>query len=236
MTEGDPGAVTGAPDSSEQGSTAKPDDTGSRLLAAAAEVFAEKGYDRAGVAEIARRAGLTTGAIYSRFSGKAELLAAAIKASTPDEFDQLFAEHGFEGDAADILNTVGGHLVERNRNDDASTLLLEAFVAARRDPDVAAMLRSQFDDRRARLADLIDAGKDAGMIDTDVDTQAIVHFAHAVGLGFLLYGAIDVKHPDTASWEQVVARVVAAMNAPATPTAYPTANPTANPTSTPTTT
>jgi AcrR family transcriptional regulator len=51
-----------------------------RLVAAAAEVFAEKGYDGAGVAEIAKRAGLTTGAIYGRFTGKAELLLAAIEA------------------------------------------------------------------------------------------------------------------------------------------------------------
>ena len=37
------------------------------LIDAAAEVFAERGYDGAGVAEIARRAGVTTGAIYSRY-------------------------------------------------------------------------------------------------------------------------------------------------------------------------
>ena len=56
------------------------DPTRDRLLAAAAEVFAEKGYDRAGVQEIARRAGFTTGAIYGRFRGKADLLLAAIAA------------------------------------------------------------------------------------------------------------------------------------------------------------
>ena len=44
------------------------------LIKAAAEVFAERGYAGAGVAEIARRAGVTTGAIYSRYSGKSELL------------------------------------------------------------------------------------------------------------------------------------------------------------------
>ena len=59
---------------------AGPDATANRLIAAASQVFAEKGYDGAGVAEIARRAGLTTGAIYSRFRGKAELLCAAIQA------------------------------------------------------------------------------------------------------------------------------------------------------------
>ena len=40
-----------------------------KLVASAAVVFAEKGYDGAGVAEIARRAGYTTGAIYGRFTG-----------------------------------------------------------------------------------------------------------------------------------------------------------------------
>ena len=49
------------------------DELTERLLQAAAEVFAENGYEKAGVAEIARRAGVTTGAIYSRYSGKAEL-------------------------------------------------------------------------------------------------------------------------------------------------------------------
>ena len=88
----------------------EPDSTTSRLIGAAAAVFAEKGYDGAGVAEIARRAGLTTGAIYSRFTGKAELLCAAIQATVPDEFDQLFAEHAFDGRAKDLLNSVGAHL------------------------------------------------------------------------------------------------------------------------------
>ena len=51
------------------------------LIKAAAEVFAERGYAGAGVAEIARRAGVTTGAIYSRYSGKSELLLEALKRS-----------------------------------------------------------------------------------------------------------------------------------------------------------
>ena len=76
--------VTGA-------STPSGDPTRDRLVAAAADVFADKGYDGAGVQEIARRAGFTTGAIYGRFRGKSELLLAAIEAQSDDEFDQLFA-------------------------------------------------------------------------------------------------------------------------------------------------
>lgn len=187
------------------------DATTAKLVQAAAIVFAEKGYDGAGVAEIARRAGLTTGAIYSRFSGKAELLAAAIQACVPDEFDQLFADHAFEGRAKDILNTVGAHLVTR-ASSPMQPVLLEAFVAARRDPEVADVLRRQFDDRRRRLADLIEAGKATGTIDPDLDTYSIVHFAHAVGLGFLAYDAIGAVHPAAEPWEAVITRVVAALD------------------------
>src|SRR5581483_3785834 len=56
------------------------DDTRQRLLDAATQVFAEVGYDGARVQEIARRAGLTTGAIYGKFRDKAELLVEAIGA------------------------------------------------------------------------------------------------------------------------------------------------------------
>src|SRR3954471_5996047 len=58
--------------------TTAPSDTRQRLLDAATEVFIEKGYEGTRVAEIARRAGLTTGAIYGNFGSKADLLTAAL--------------------------------------------------------------------------------------------------------------------------------------------------------------
>jgi AcrR family transcriptional regulator len=179
-----------------------------RLVVAAADVFAEKGYDRAGVAEIARRAGLTTGAIYGRFSGKAELLLAAIEAQTDDEFEQLFAEHRFEGSATDILTTVGSHLVTEEF-DSGQALLLEAFVAARRDPEVAGLLRAAIARRTEQLTELVDDAKRTGDIDPALDTLSIVRFCHAVGFGFLLLGAADVDRPKAEPWEVLIERLVA---------------------------
>ena len=186
-------------------------DTTTRLVTAAAQVFAEKGYDGAGVQEIARRAGLTTGAIYSRFSGKAELLAEAIRTFTRDEFDQLFAEHAFEGRATDILATAGSHLVTRQPTP-GQAILLEAFVAARRDPEVAVLLREHLDDRADRLRSLVDESKASGLVDPDVDTAAVVHFAHAVGLGFLLFEAVGAEHPSPEHWDAVIDRVIASVS------------------------
>lgn len=42
-------------------------------------VFGEKGYEAARVADIARRSGLTTGALYARWLTKQELFLAAIE-------------------------------------------------------------------------------------------------------------------------------------------------------------
>ena len=49
------------------------DGTPARIAAAAIQVFAEKGYDGASVRDIARRAGLTEGAMYRHFDGKEAL-------------------------------------------------------------------------------------------------------------------------------------------------------------------
>jgi AcrR family transcriptional regulator len=196
------------------------DPTRDRLVAAAAEVFAEQGYDRAGVQEIARRAGFTTGAIYGRFRGKGELLLAAIEAQSDDEFEQLFSEHRFEGKATDIITTVGSHLVTEEF-DNGQALLLEAFVAARREPEVAVMLRRVIQERTDKLTALIDDGKRTGGIDPELDTLSIVRFCHAVGLGFLLFGAVDLGRPEAAPWETLIERLVRAVAQPGTPAGAP---------------
>jgi AcrR family transcriptional regulator len=199
------------------------DPTRDRLLAAAGEVFAEKGYDRAGVQEIARRAGFTTGAIYGRFRGKADLLLAAIEAQSQDEFDELFAEYRSKasgGQATEVLASVGSHLVT-DEFDNGKALLLEAFVAARREPELAEMLRQIMEDQERDLTLLIDAAKSTGGLDEQLDSFSVVRFCHALALGFLLFGALGLDRPDPAPWEQLIDRLIDAVGpegpAPAAP-------------------
>lgn len=196
---------------------AEHDEIREKLIAAAAEVFAEKGYDRAGVAEIARRAGYTTGAIYGRFTGKADLLLAAIDARSDSELDVLFNEHRFDGKVTDILTTVGSHLVTDDSGPD-SALLLEAFVAARRDPEVRRLMQEALDLRRDRLVDLITEAQATGAVDPSLDREAVVRFCHAVGFGFLLFRAVDLELPAAAPWEQLIARLVDALDTRSTTT------------------
>jgi AcrR family transcriptional regulator len=57
---------------------APPSSTRDRLLRAAAELIGAHGYERASLGQLARRAGLTTGAVYSAFGSKWELLRALV--------------------------------------------------------------------------------------------------------------------------------------------------------------
>lgn len=62
-------------------------DTRERLIEAALEVFADRGYHAASLSEIAARAGLTTGAVYSTFGSKKALLVAAVAQASSDADD-----------------------------------------------------------------------------------------------------------------------------------------------------
>ena len=52
--------------------------THDRLLHVSAEMFAEEGFEKVTVRDIASQLGMTTGAVYMHFRNKAELLAATV--------------------------------------------------------------------------------------------------------------------------------------------------------------
>lgn len=63
--------------------------TKARLLDAAAEVIAKRGLDRASLDEMAAKAGLTKGAIYSNFTSKTDVVVALIDARLASHFQGL---------------------------------------------------------------------------------------------------------------------------------------------------
>src|SRR5947209_16004196 len=113
----------------------QPRDTRDRLLTEAANVFAERGYDGARVQEIARRAGLTTGAIYRNFADKSDLLLAAIDRSAQRLVQVLSDARDTGSGSGRVLTDLVTGVVAPQR---ATTrqLLLETLTAARRDPTV----------------------------------------------------------------------------------------------------
>lgn len=191
-------------------STSEESDIEGRLLDAATDVFAERGYDRAGVAEIARRAGVTTGAIYSRYRGKAELLVEALDRHMAAHLEAVIAS-GELGTATDILATLGAHILEADKHHLASgALLLEATVAARREPELASMLERRLADERMRVAKVVDQAKAEGLFDPALDVDAVVTFIQSIGLGFVFFRTIGTPMPEPSDWQMIVDRLITA--------------------------
>ena len=183
------------------------DDMPDRLLTAAIEVFTERGIEKAGVALIARRAGLTTGAIYSRWEGKQDLLLDALDVVLMQQIAQLLAV-GPDASAADVLGSLGADLM--NREAPGHALMLEALIMARRDPAFRTTLRDRIAEEESHLATLIDNGKDAGIIDPTLSTRAILTLCQAISLGFVVMGAIEKPTADADEWNTVIHRLVTA--------------------------
>ncbi len=198
----------------EEVATASPADAlGDSLLAAAAEEFAAHGYDRAGVASIARRAGVTTGAIYSRYRGKADLLVDAVRTHCTGPLDDILLRNA-TGETAARFAAAGSHIGSRGLGL-GQTLLLEAMVAARRDPELRAVLQERMSERRGQLETAINTAQRSGDIDPTLDTHAVVQFMHAVALGYLLQDAVELERPSPEGWSRLVDRVVDALSASA---------------------
>jgi AcrR family transcriptional regulator len=109
--------------------------TRARLLQAASEVFAERGYDRASLDDVAAAAGLTKGAVYSSFAGKDELFY-ALMAERIGERLALVAEAVDRQSTPDSMTSdAGSGLVELiSSQADWHLLFIEFWARAVRDP------------------------------------------------------------------------------------------------------
>jgi AcrR family transcriptional regulator len=185
--------------------------TRARLIDAAAELIAEEGYDRAGVQAIARRAGLTNGAIYANFRDKAELLAAAIEVKLNDLFGTI--DQGRRAGAPSVRTlellgrTLGLETADRDRR-----LLAEAWAAARRDPEVGALVRGLHARAEAAVAEVVERAKADGDVEADVAPAAVARFGTALSIGYHVLHSAGVADPDDDDWVRLMTRVVASIS------------------------
>lgn len=188
-------------------------ETRERLLRAAADVFAERGYDGTRVADIAAAAGVSNGALYAHFPSKADLLVAALRTHGRHLLGQLFAADP-DRPVVDLLLTVGRSL-PRCRD----ALIVEALVAARRDEDVAGPMREYVGERADWLADLVDLAQTRGELDAATSPQALAHFCLLLAMGSALVTP-DLHEVGEDEWAALLARVAGALAGTGTPVSH----------------
>ena len=136
-----------------------------QILAAAAEVIAERGVAATRIADVAERCGVSPPAVLYWFDSKEKLLAEALTADD-DRFYEELGER-LAGEAAPRDQMIA--LIETAAGDADFALWMELWTWALRDPDLRAA-REGFDRRwRAAIETVIADGIAAGEFAADVD-------------------------------------------------------------------
>ena len=125
--------------------------TRSAIVAAARELFAERGYARAGVAAIAERAGVALNTVYTSVGGKPALIAAVAQDATEDTaIEAALTEAAEAADGRRILRVLADGTAEVTRRQSQTLrFLLESRST---EPAVAEAAERAFDRYRERLA------------------------------------------------------------------------------------
>jgi AcrR family transcriptional regulator len=178
-----------------------------RLLRAAADVFARRGYDGTRVSEIAEAAGLSNGALYAYFGSKAALLVEALRAHGQRMLTDLVSAYPSRS-ISDLLLQTGSSLHLRREPDDQ--LVIEALIAARRDEDVAAPMRGYVRERADWLAGLVRDAQGRGELDPAIAPSAVAHFCLSLAAGTALVSP-DLNDVDDEEWAALLARLLAAL-------------------------
>jgi AcrR family transcriptional regulator len=100
-------------------------ETRERLLAAAADLFAERGIDGSSVDAIAERAERTSGAVYDHFGGKPGLLFALLEGWTDAAAEVIGAEVAAATTLDERLEAIWRNVVSPPKGDDGRWILLE---------------------------------------------------------------------------------------------------------------
>ncbi len=163
--------------------------TRQKVLDAARALFAERGYDAATIRDIAKVAGMSTGAVFANFQDKAEL------------FETVFAE-----EMAGLLVDMQTAAAEGGVRERLASLFVAGYHRSLEHlPLMQAMIaRSWFQpetaDRRSRafvkpivetVADVLQAGVREGELRQDLDTAVLARMLWDVFISNFRYAAYD---------------------------------------------
>lgn len=185
--------------------------TKEKILQAAVIEIADRGYERARLVDIAERAGLTVGSVYTWFENKSDLFNAALEYSLAQQQEKNLAF--LDSEAALELDTEPNshwlvllamlaprHIIFDKGPTDAQKLLIEALKSAWRDEESHDTVRPQI----AKLFDqykvIITNAMNAGSIDTALDADLLARLFLAFPIGLSLLTLSGLPDPDPAAF------------------------------------
>lgn len=156
---------------------ARSDPTAQALIQAAQSLLAERGAEGISTRRVSAAAGVTTGAMYRRYGGKAALLSDVLLAAlAPDryawtwELVAAFATDDPYWGAADVMTA---KMLEAAHDEAAQRVLLQIGVAARNDAKLRAQVQERVLIAHHARRDMFVKAQEAGLMRSDVDPAVL---------------------------------------------------------------
>jgi AcrR family transcriptional regulator len=186
-------------------------DTRTRILDAAAKMFAEQGYANASLEKVASAAGLTKGAVYWHFSSKQDLFLAILEHSLNQQLRLLPGqiEHVLEAnDPETALSLWLQSQFDCLDGGEAGAMLIFEFVTSSREPEVREKLQAIYGKMLDTVAVFLTGMQKKGTIAEGLDPQYIGIMVSALNKGILMEWLIDPKRCQLQPLIQTVSKVL----------------------------
>ncbi|HTY71425.1 MAG TPA: GNAT family N-acetyltransferase [Actinomycetes bacterium] len=198
--------------SAEKGRVARDAELRQRIVTAAAELFAERGYSGTKLKAVAARAQVKPRTVKRLTGSRAQLFAQVLAGELTSQSAESVAAAADNPPAVPLvvlLDTARAIFASPQRS--WSLLELEALIRAHRDDDVRVLEGDRLDKRRANLLALTRQARQAGALDDAVDDDALVHFAVALSVGLAVVDQVMQPRPSPAHWDALMGRLGSAV-------------------------
>lgn len=180
-----------------------------RILKAAIDEIAEVGFEKARLVDIAKRADLTVGSIYTWFENKEDLFRAALEDALEAQLlSNAAALAGVPELNQDKWLYEIANLVPRNHEDDTVTaaqrLMIESYYASWRDTDAQEKLLPRLRTHVQMYIDIIERAQASGAVRNDIDTLALAMVMVAVPLGMSLLNLAGFDRIEDSLWLPII--------------------------------
>ena len=144
-----------------------------RILTAANQVFGEKGYRQATMDDVAKKLGVSKGALYLYFASKEDLFEAICR-SEPLAFKEILYSSFTENKQP--LDSAGEFFDKMlKRYGPASGLSFEIFSEASHNMTLRKILKKTQDDYAKTLLNYLEEGRKRGFIDKELDIEPLTY-------------------------------------------------------------
>lgn len=184
-----------------------PASTRARILAEAERLFAERGFEGVSMPAIAHAAGITPGAIYRHFEGKAELFFHVIRRAVDEA--GAHSKAAAQGGAAATPAMVAGYAAGPLRR--LRQMAIEVHSAAAKDPQVRQLLRRSIDRDLMGIANGFAVAQAAGAMEPGPDPHLLATAVMVFIMGQMHLETIAPHLVGNADWETFVQTRIAAM-------------------------